>query len=76
MKMNSYKMHGREVIIRFTCGRCGKTYDEPATVQLEHTEGNLQCWYPPDGWRTEELRTPMLCDECAEAFEKFLKMEE
>lgn len=71
--MDRYEHCGRRMLMEFTCGRCGKTHIEPYANQADSAEGNIQCFHPPKGWLDDGLRIPMLCDECAEAFRKFLK---
>ena len=65
-------MRGRTIMIMFECGRCGKTHIEPYEKQVKSTEGNLQSYRPPEGWRNDELSTPMLCPECHKAFLEFM----
>ncbi len=64
---------GRRLLVEFTCGRCGKTHTEPYEYQLKDTEGNLQCYKPPKGWKDDELYTPMFCSKCADEYREFLK---
>lgn len=49
---------------------------EPIEKQkIEH--GNMFWAYDlPDGWKREEISTPLLCDECNEKLKKFLEGEE
>lgn len=68
------KTRGRTLMVQFKCGRCGRTHIEPYEKQLKDTEGNLQCYNPPKGWKDDELYTPMLCAECNEAYIAFMKI--
>lgn len=65
------KTRGRTLMVQFECGRCGRKHIEPYEEQLTVTEGNLQCYRPPKGWKDDELYTPMFCDKCTIEFEKF-----
>ena len=68
------KTRGRTLMVQFECGRCGKKHIEPYEKQLASTEGNLQCYHPPEGWKDDELYTPMLCDKCAKEYKEFMAM--
>lgn len=70
-----YSLRGRTLFIEFKCGRCGTTYFEPYEKQAANTEGNLQCFKPPEGWQDDGLYNPLLCPECAEQFHRFLRNE-
>lgn len=65
---------GRTLMVQFKCGRCGRTHIEPYAKQLEATEGNLQCYKPPKGWKDDELYTPMFCNKCADEYKEFVQM--
>ena len=69
---SQYCKGGREILIGFTCGRCGKRHIEPYAEQVKTAEGNIQGFAVPDGWLDESENTPMLCDECYKAFKLFL----
>ena len=71
--MNVYKQDGREVMIKFTCGRCGKNHIEPYSKQAGAAHEVLACFNPPAGWQDGTLYSPLLCDTCAEAFKSFLR---
>lgn len=73
--MARYSMRGKTVMIQFECGRCGKKHIEPFERQLESTEGNLQCYKPPEGWLDDSFFLPILCDVCAKGLKEYLKME-
>ena len=60
-------------MIQFTCGRCGKTHIEPASLQARK---NLHEWEPPEGWVGPGHYTPLLCDECYKALMIFMKGDE
>ena len=63
-------------MIHFICARCGKVHMEPTEIQRIKHGDNYQCYALPDGWKREELITPLLCDECNEKLKKFLEGEE
>ena len=69
---NSFELRGRRLMIEFTCGRCGKKHIEPFALQHKSTEGNLQCYKPPEGWQDDSLYCPMLCAECSKQYKAFL----
>lgn len=66
-------VRGRRLLVEFRCGRCGRTHVEPYSVQAESTEGNLQSFKPPSGWRNDSFDTPMLCETCHKLFREFMK---
>jgi hypothetical protein len=68
------KIRGRTLMVQFECGRCGRKHIEPYEKQLKETEGNLQCYSPPKGWKDDELYTPMLCDKCTEVYVAFMNI--
>jgi hypothetical protein len=68
------KVRCRTLMVMFECGRCGKRHIEPYEKQLKDTEGNLQCYKPPEGWQDDSLYTPMFCDKCAREYREFLQM--
>ena len=72
MSSNTYSVCGRTLMVQFECGRCGALAVEPYETQAKLTEGNLHLFKPPNGWRNNELRIPMLCPTCATAFEAFM----
>jgi hypothetical protein len=67
------EIRGRRLLVEFTCGRCGRTHTESYEKQYKKTEGNLQCYSPPKGWKDDELYTPMLCTKCNEEYTEFMK---
>ena len=69
---NDFELNGRRLMIEFTCGRCGKKHIEPFALQYNKTEGNLQSYSPPKGWKDDSLYCPMLCAECNKQYEAFL----
>lgn len=70
-----HEIRGRTLMVQFKCGRCGKTALEEFSKQADRTEGNLQCFKPPEGWQDDGLYTPLLCPECAEQYRKFIANE-
>lgn len=68
-----FKFRGRELLISYTCGRCGKTYIEPLEKQHKKAEGNMQSFRPPEGWTSDTYSLPMLCDQCTSLFKEFIK---
>lgn len=70
--MSKYSCGNITMMVQFKCKRCGKTHIEPAELQARQTEGNIQCWRPPETWTNENLGRPMLCDECTEKYNAFL----
>lgn len=66
------KSHGREVMVRFTCSRCGvkelASYDD---VMREESWGNLHMSTLPNGWDNIGYSS-IVCQDCAEAFKKFM----
>jgi hypothetical protein len=66
---------GRIRAIAFYCQRCKKIEFRLVTEEMiKHSEDNLQCYTPPDGW--EDHFYGLLCDKCNEAYKKFMLNEE
>lgn len=70
--MSRYSCGNITLMVQFKCSRCGKTHIEPAELQVKRTEGNIQCYSPPETWTNESLGCPMLCDECTAKYKAFL----
>ena len=64
----------RELAIKFTCARCGKveylSYDKAMTGEHYDYLHNSEL---PEGWKEDGGYGRILCGDCAEAFEKFMK---
>ena len=52
MNLRETKTHCREVMIKFTCFRCGKEHIEPMSTYKNNTEtyGYLSDYKPPKPW--------------------------
>lgn len=77
MNLRETKTHCREVMIKFTCFRCGKEHIEPMSTYKNNTEtyGYLSDYKPPKPW-VELIHGPVLCDECFLKYEKFMNNQE
>lgn len=74
MANDNYTIHGRTLMVKFTCSRCGDYVITPYADQAQETEGNLQCFKPPEGWFDPHcLYIDLLCPRCAAAFNNFMK---
>ena len=73
--ITNYRRGGREVLMSFTCGRCGKIHTEPYDKQLKTSEGNIQHFKVPEGWLDDTLNNPILCDDCHKEYRRFMKYE-
>lgn len=74
---NEYEQSGRTLMVKFTCQRCYRH----KIVHLEAVDkglknyGNLHDLKIPY-WKDLLGIGPLLCPECAEAYEKFMQHEE
>ena len=71
--ISRYKTGGREILMSFTCGRCGKKHIEPYEKQNKQAEGNIQCFLVPEGWLDDGIHNPMMCKECHDDYKRFLE---
>ena len=69
-------MKSRVLMVHFICGRCGKVHMEPMDKQRMERGNDIYLYAVPDGWKREEISTPLLCDECNEKLQKFLEGDE
>lgn len=64
---------GRELMTRFTCGRCGAQalmpFDNDAQRGFQTCLGAQAV---PHGWRPEADRLPLLCGDCNAALQCFM----
>ena len=77
MNIREVKTHCRELMIKFTCCRCGKEHIEPMSNYEENTEtyGYLSSYKPPKPWE-ELIHGPLLCDECFRKYKQFMDNKE
>lgn len=65
MANDIYTRQGRTLMVKFTCSRCGDFVITPYADQAQETEGNLQCFRPPEGWSDHfSFYAPLLCPKC------------
>lgn len=65
---------GREILVRFTCGRCKTNITQNVKPGSAVTAVALRDkTKAPEGWLDATAITPMLCESCAEAFKSFLR---
>lgn len=68
-----YEMHGRRLMVEFKCGRCGNTVNVPAANFNGGCIDPIEKCAPPEGWMEHSDATPLMCDECAREFERFMR---
>ena len=73
MEHYKYTSGGRTLMVEFKCMRCGYTHIEPYSEQVKSTEGNLQSYQPPEGWRNDSVGFPMLCPTCNKLLADFMQ---
>ncbi len=71
--MASVVSDNRELMTRFTCGRCGAQtllpFDDDAQRGFQTC---LKAQAVPYGWRPEGDRLPLLCSDCNAALQCFM----
>ena len=78
MEIRSYETHGRRLMVEFTCQRCRTTSFRP----LEDCMKGIQCFQnlydlvPPSGWYNGGFYHRMLCKNCKEKYDRFMRGEE
>ena len=74
MELRELKARGREVMVAYTCSRCGAQVFYPLKDMLEkESYGYLHNTKLPNGWH--EVNSSLLCHDCSEAFARFMKGE-
>ena len=71
-----YKKDGRELLVKFTCARCGAEHIgslERAAEKADDHYGHLNNIPLPAGWSDWLLRSRPLCEACTEALSEFFK---
>jgi len=77
MEIKEFEGYGRTLSVEFKCYRCRKT----AVRRLEdcfpsdYAMHNLSDLVPPKGWRNGGFYYPTFCPDCAEKYDKFMKMQ-
>lgn len=73
MEIRETESSGRELVIKFTCRRCGKeTYLPFKNAMKGDTYGYLHNSEVPKGWRGMGLWNGLICEECAGKFDEFM----
>ena len=75
MTFTSFSDHGRTLMVKFTCRRCGaEQIDELEAHKDDDHEsyGYLRFIKPPEGW-DDLMQGPLLCPACIKAFVKFME---
>jgi hypothetical protein len=73
---NDYNQNGRELLVRFTCSRCGKVRTEelePLDKKAGDHYGYLSDLPLPKGWSDYLIHSRLLCDDCTDKLYKFFK---
>ena len=69
------KRNGRELMVKYTCQRCGKDTSLPyEAVMTDDDYGYLGNSKLPANW--SELYSCPMCEDCTNAFRAFMKMGE
>lgn len=76
-QFNEYEDDGVTLTVRFTCRRCGRTQTEKLEDVDKDKEsyGRLDSLKRPEGWGKLHLYGPLLCPECVNAYEAFMRNE-
>lgn len=75
MQFNEFKTCNRELMIKFTCQRCGMWQIESLESCCKNsgvTYGYLHNIEPPKDWR-QLLHGPLLCPDCYKKYEQFME---
>ena len=75
MTFNNYASHGRTLMVKFTCHRCGFEKLDPLRDHQNddpESSGHLDSLKAPEGWK-ELLHGPLLCPACAKAYNIFMR---
>lgn len=77
MNFNDFNGYGRTLCIEFKCQRCEKTEYRPVEVcsPNDFAPNDLTDFIPPRGWRNGGIYGYLLCPECAQKFDAFMKGE-
>ena len=74
LNFNQYAADGRELMVEFTCRRCGRKHIDPLKEHKndDQSYGYLHRIKPPKGW-VDLLHGPLLCDFCYAEYLKFME---
>lgn len=74
MEINKFSEHGRTIMVKFDCARCGKAAYRPLDDCLpsDYAVRNLSDLKPPPDWRNGGFYYPTFCPECAEKYDQFM----
>lgn len=73
---NIVQSDGRRLIIEFTCQRCGIIeYGDYIDCTNYSPSSNMRCSPVPEGWTDAVPGKPLLCKECSEQYNKFMRNE-
>jgi len=66
-----YHENGRELVVRYTCKRCGKQHVLPYDIAVHENASYLSQTRLPNGWQ-EVGHLQLICCKCAESFKEFM----
>lgn len=74
MQSEQISVNGRELLVKFTCGRCGATEYLPYRDSPAHgVSVNLRSCQVPDGWLDASGTLPLLCHRCHAELKIFMR---